>query len=278
MGIDSFIEKHLSKSFWILIVAFVVVSTGCTTLNSIWGWRVKQNVVFKEVDGKVLRGDIYVPEGAKSSPIVVVVHGGGWKNRSGDMESLCRILVKRGFVVFNMTYRLAPESLYPKAIEDVRDGIKWIKSHATEYGGDPERVAGWGYSAGAHLILMVGLDASVGVKAIVAGGTPADLTAWPKSPLVKTFLGMERDQNLSLWKEASPINKIQSDSPPVFLYHGEWDFLVEVDQMTKMESALKAKGVPVETYAVPFLGHVGVYLLSRKSVDRGMEFISKKLN
>jgi len=263
--------------FMLLLSCLLFFQTGCGSLASSSTYSVQKDLVFKSVDGVDLKGDLYEPAEKGAKPAVLVVHGGGWDKKTGDMESLCRDLAQAGFVVFNTDYRLAPGSLYPKAVDDVRDSLTWLKAHAEKFEIDPRRISGWGYSAGAHLILLVGLDPSQGLKALVAGGTPADLTAWPDSPLVLKFLGVPRDSHLALWQEASPVNHVEKNSPPVFLYHGEWDHLVEIEQMNKMKAALGSKGVPVETFQVPMMGHVAVYLFSQKSVDKGIEFIKARV-
>lgn len=262
------------KVFWLL--GMLVGLSSCATLGP-HSFRVQENVVYKNVDGQALHGDFYIPKSKGPHPVVLVVHGGSWAARSGDMSQICRSLASRGFLAFNMTYRLAPKDLYPKSIEDVRDAIQWVKTHAAQYGGDPKKLAAWGYSAGAHLVLMTGLDPKLGVQAIVAGGTPADFLAWPKSPIITKFIGGSLSEKPKEWREASPVNHVQDNSPPVFLYHGRKDDLVEVEQMYRMEKALAAKGRPVETYESRWFGHVGVYLFSVESVARGIRFIEDQL-
>ncbi|MBC7457331.1 MAG: alpha/beta hydrolase [Bdellovibrionaceae bacterium] len=238
-------------------------------------YKVEKNTIFKTVDQENLTVDIYSPIQKGLKPAVIVVHGGGWKTRSGDMSRICEDLAQAGFVAFNITYRLAPKHLFPKPMEDVKDSIAWAKLNAAKYQVDPSQISGWGYSAGAHLILMAGLNPELGLKAIVAGGTPADLTVWPDSDMVKGFLGVGFKDNPVLWKQASPVNFVQKKSPRVFLYHGSLDHLVEVDQMYKMESALKVQGIEVETLKINYLGHIAVYFLSQKSVDEGIHFLKR---
>jgi acetyl esterase/lipase len=238
-------------------------------------YQVEKNIVFKTVEQQNLTIDIYSPLQKGLKPAVIVVHGGGWKARSGDMESVCKNLADAGFVAFNITYRLAPQFLFPTPVDDVKDAISWVKANAAKYEIDSQQISGWGYSAGAHLILMVGLNPHAGLKAIVAGGTPADLTAWPNSPLVKGLLGTEYKDNPALWIQASPINLVEKNSPKIFLYHGAFDQLVEVNQMDKMEAALKAQNVPVETLRINYLGHFAVYFFSQKSIDEGIRFLKE---
>ncbi len=63
------------------------------------------------------------------------------------MEDLCEDLAGEGFVAINISYHFAPQNLFPKALEDVRDAVSWIKQNASFYNIDPTRIAVWGYSA-----------------------------------------------------------------------------------------------------------------------------------
>ncbi|MBC7397946.1 MAG: alpha/beta hydrolase [Bdellovibrionales bacterium] len=240
-------------------------------------FQIDRNITYKVVDGKRLGGDLYRPRLTGPVPVIVVVHGGSWSSRGGLMTEVAEDLARSGFAVFNVVYRLAPESLYPKAVEDVRDAVQFMETHSAEYGLDSTRVGLWGYSAGAHLALMVGLDPVNGVKSIVAGGTPADFLAWPHSPIIKKFIGFSLQEKPEIWKEASPINHVRSNSPPVFMYHGDQDDLVEIEQMNKMAEALELKQVPVETHIVKGLGHISVYLFSEESLVRGIRFLQSRL-
>ncbi|WP_373097038.1 alpha/beta hydrolase fold domain-containing protein [Zhongshania sp.] len=252
---------------------FVVACAG-TKLKGSSDYSYVQGLSYKTVNTQSLGGDLYIPNTSGLKPAVVVVHGGGWTNRSGDMGGISRRLAKAGFVVFNITYRLAPEHRHPAQIEDVSAALEWLYSHAGKYQIDQQRISGWGYSAGAHLILMAGLNRQQPpyLSSIVAGGTPADLTAWPNSPLVLKLIGEPMSEAKAAWQNASPVNHVSSNSPPVFLYHGQWDTLVEIEQMTMMKSALAEKNIPVESYTVKFLGHVATYALAGGAEQRGIEF------
>jgi acetyl esterase/lipase len=262
----------------LLLIAFAllfVLACSTTGFNKSTDVRKIENIVFKEVDASALAGDMYIPDIAGPKPAVIVVHGGGWTNRSGKMEGISKKLAHDGFVVFNITYRLAPESRYPSQVEDVSDAITWLYQHADEYEIDPLNISGWGYSAGAHLILMAGLDRdkSPQLRSIVAGGTPADLTRWPNSPLVLKLIGEPLANAEETWIEASPVNHVVKNSPPVFLYHGQWDSLVEPEQMALMADALKKQNIPVETYTVNLLGHILTYAIASGAERSGIEFV-----
>lgn len=258
----------------ILLAVGVLALVACASMRSGESFSRQNQVVYKNVDGQSLAGDLYIPDKPGLKPAVVVVHGGGWTNRSGDMTGISKRLAKAGFVVYNITYRLAPTHRHPAQRNDVADALAWLHDNADQYQIDPQRIGGWGYSAGAHLILLAGLDrqAPPYLSGIVAGGTPADLTAWPNSPLVYKLIGKTLAEAEQQWLEASPVNHVSTQSPPVFLYHGEWDKLVEPEQMASMADALSKKGVPVETHTVAWQGHIGAYFFAAGAERKAVEF------
>jgi len=86
-------------------------------------------------------------------PIVFYVHGGGFRILSKDTHWIMGLgYARRGFIVFNASYRLAPKHRYPSAIEDVCHAFEWVIRNAARFGGDPSRVVLAGESAGANLV------------------------------------------------------------------------------------------------------------------------------
>lgn len=104
---------------------------------------------------------VYTPEQSGPFPILVYFHGGGWV--IGDLEThdpLCRTLCNAcGCIVASVDYRLAPEHKFPAAAEDAYAATHWIAEHAAEFGGDPQRLAVGGDSAGGNLAAVVALMA-----------------------------------------------------------------------------------------------------------------------
>ena len=94
-------------------------------------------------------------------PIVFYVHGGSFRILSKDTHWLMALaFARRGFLVFNINYRLAPPHAYPAAIEDVCDAFTWMTQHAERYGGDLSRVVLAGESAGANLVTSLAIALS----------------------------------------------------------------------------------------------------------------------
>jgi len=98
--------------------------------------------------------DIYRPaHGDGPWPVVLYVHGGGFRILSKDSHWIMGLsFARRGYLVFNINYRLAPAHPFPAALEDTCDAYSWVVEHAAEYGGDLERLVFAGESAGANLI------------------------------------------------------------------------------------------------------------------------------
>jgi acetyl esterase len=114
-----------------------------------------------EGPGGALRIRVYSPKGAGPHPVLVFYHGGGWV--IGDLDTHdreCRILCNdTPCVVVAVDYRLAPEHPYPAAVDDAWAALQWVFRHAAELGGDSQRIAVGGDSAGGNLAAIVSLRA-----------------------------------------------------------------------------------------------------------------------
>jgi len=114
------------------------------------------------VDAKFHSLDLYAPKDAKKLPVLMMIHGGGW--RGGDKgnppvgENLARFYCGEGFILVSVNYRLTPAGKHPANIQDVAKAVAWVHDHVAEHGGDPERIAVMGHSAGGHLAALVATD------------------------------------------------------------------------------------------------------------------------
>ena len=249
--------------------------------------REVMSFVYSESDWpQALRADLYLPQRSGPLPVVMVIHGGGWANRSRkDMTSISRALAERGYAVMNLDYRFAPRYTYPAQLDDLQQAREWLAANAERYQLDLDRVNAWGYSSGAHLAALLASlekDPAVGQKqemprlrAVVAGGIPADLRKYSNSPIVMRFMGGALDDMPARYAEASPLYHVSADDPPVFLYHGKLDALVNDDQSLDYYHALKAAGVETELYLHPLHGHMSMFLFGGDAEDRAMDFLDR---
>jgi hypothetical protein len=103
-------------------------------------WDIRRGIEYSREGGAVLRADAWIPDGVGPHPAVLLVHGGGWaRGKREDMDGIAKRLVRRGFVVVNVSYRLAPEHLYPAPVADLRQALAWMKTNALELKIDPAR-------------------------------------------------------------------------------------------------------------------------------------------
>jgi len=101
-------------------------------------------------------------------PLVVFVHGGGWRNgqKRGtseftDFPGVLAFLAKSGYVVASLEYRLSGEEPFPGAVKDVKAAIRFLRANAVKFGIDKNKVALWGASAGANLASLASLSCNV---------------------------------------------------------------------------------------------------------------------
>lgn len=236
---------------------------------------------------KVLKTDIYQPRAPEKGeaktlhPAILLIHGGGWTggDKRWQMRGIARKLAKNGYVVMNATYRTSPEWLYPSPVQDLGEALKWLHANADRLGVDRDRVGTYGYSAGAHLASLMGLkeDNALDLKAVVAGGTPANLMLFEDGELVVKFIGGTRAEKTEAYRDASPVNHVHADSPPFFLYHGTDDELVPPEQAKVFYKKLQENGVPVTLQWVEGKGHIGTFLFPDGAEDNAVKFLNKYL-
>ena len=240
-------------------------------------------VEYAYVSEQKLGADIIRPADNNSYPGVLLVHGGSWTGRSReDMTQIGEFIASHGFVVMNISYRFAPKHRYPAQIEDMQLAFKFFKTNAEKFHLDSTRIGAWGYSAGGHIVTQWALLESERVKtpvlqAVVAGGTPFDLSWYPESPLITHLLDGFRDQRIKEYKEASPVNHVGPWAPPMFLYHGKTDILVEAVQSSNMQNRLRDAGVEARLCVIKYWGHLGAFLFTAEPLEKGVSFLKEKL-
>src|SRR5262245_24993943 len=111
-------------------------------------------------DGVALLGDLYLPAGAGRAPALIAVHGGGWQAGARNaFQFWGPYLAERGYALFAVSYRLAKKGqrMFPQAVNDVLAAVQFVRGSAKEIKVDPERIALFGASAGAHLASLAAL-------------------------------------------------------------------------------------------------------------------------
>lgn len=213
--------------------------------------------------------DVYAPATGKDHPVVLWIHGGGW--RRGDKARVQRkpqAFVDKGYAFVSTNYRFVPQVTVKEMTADIAKAIKWTHEHIKEYGGDGNKIFVMGHSAGAHLSALVCTDDSY-LKAeglslsLIKGCVPVDVSVYdiPKrlesGPIVSTPIFKQVFGNTKKTQQAySPMTHIAKDKhiPPFLILH------VASRNVTKVQShwfadQLKKAGVSAKVVAAPGTTH-----------------------
>lgn len=256
--------------------------------------RVFSNIVYASIAGRPLHLDVFLPTflpGVKK-PVVVLVHGGGWRSGNKDMEHyMASVYARNGIAAVCVEYRLSMEALYPAAIQDIKTALRWVRYSSRRYGFDPTRVALHGESAGGQLASLIGswnvpvpkyqttsyvqfsdkVQAVVDVDGVQAFLHPVSSENGDKSgkPGAGTlWFGVSSAVDSTLWVEASALSHVGPRSAP-FLY-----IRSSVPRFTagyvEMMAALRSNGIYCEEHMLEGTPHS--FWLFHPWVDTCMEY------
>lgn len=153
-------KESMSQEFQVKVDNDMSIGASIVEGTRMNGYRTIQDVVYAQPGVKPLKYDVFIPDGAKNLPCIVIIHGGGWSsNDENIMRGLARELIKGGqYVVCSIDYRWigdrdgdATPNTMNQLIEDCYGAILHIREHAKEYGINPNRIGVTGDSAGGHL-------------------------------------------------------------------------------------------------------------------------------
>ena len=195
--------------------------------------------------------DLYLPEGRSNAPVIVSYYGnqlmGGDKSEDAYIG---RRFAAAGFVTAVVNYRLSPGVSHPAHIQDAAASFAWVKRHAAEYGGNPEKIFVIGYSAGGYLAALLSTDkrylaAHNLSPRDIRGVVPVSAFYWVERPGVapdrdKSVWGTRRE----VWIDASPAHHLQADTPPMLILYAERDEDWRRQQNVEVAAAMKAAGQP----------------------------------
>lgn len=229
-------------------------------------------------------------------PCIVVIHGGGWTggDRTQHDDATWNIAAA-GYVAATVEYRLAPAHPFPAQVQDVKCAVRFLRANAAKYGIDPERIAAIGFSAGAHLSMMLGattekdgLEGDGGwpgvssqVQAVVSFSGPTDLTADDipdvSKGLIKTFLGGSVEEKHGAAVKASPVTFLHKGCPPMLIFQGTADPLIPGTQAYRMADAMTKAGVPGRVEILIGEGHGYAAPAFVHALEQGMVFLNQNL-
>lgn len=224
------------------------------------GYRVERDLEYGP--DRRQRLDLYLPDPLpRPAPVLVFFYGGSWQTGDrGRYRFVGQAFASLGAIVAIPDYRLYPDVVFPGFVEDGAAAVAWVQNEITGYGGDPERIALVGHSAGAHIAAMVALaPAYLGA----AGGDPAGVAAWiglagPYDFLPARDPAIRRIFHVAEPDASQPINRVSGDAPPALLLHGLDDRTVLPVNSRKLAAALNAAGARAELELLEGIGHIEI--------------------
>lgn len=298
----SFIERRLIMfAFRVLPkICCVLVLASALSVAEAASPTIHKDIEFANVDGHSLKLDLYLPVDSKNAPLVVWIHGGGWKAGS---KSNCPIswLTDDGYAVASISYRLTDKAIFPAQIHDCKAAIRWLRANAGQHGYSTTKVGVSGSSAGGHLAALVGtsgdvkklegtvggnLDHSSRVDAVVDFYGATDFVLRSKTQphraneegsVVYRLLGGGADKKVELAKQASAAFHASKDDPPFLVFHGGRDRTVLIDQSERINEVYTTAGLPIALHVLKDSGHGGkeFYAGERRGLIRA--FLAKHL-
>ena len=238
----------------------------------------QNDIKFASPGGVDLLLDLYLPESVENPPLILFIHGGGWKN--GDRKR-CRMawVAKYGYAIASVEYRLSQEAIFPAQIHDCKGALRWLRAHAEDYGYDASKVIVAGTSAGGHLTALMATSGDVAELEGDTGGNaeqssrvqgaidyygPSDFLKRSQEHAAKTekpsgsvyqLLGGAVQEKQELARLASPITHVSKDDPPLLILHGAKDKTVLIGQSEVLEANYRETGLEARLVVEPDAGH-----------------------
>jgi len=108
--------------------------------------------------GRMLMARVYQPQGAGPFPTLLDLHGGAWRRKDRFAEEpMDRALAASGVLVVAIDLTLSEEAPYPASVQDGNYGVRWLKSRAAAWNGDPSAIGVYGSSSGGHVAELLGM-------------------------------------------------------------------------------------------------------------------------
>ncbi len=242
-----------------------------------------KDVVYAHKLGVALTMDVFKPTKPNGIGVLWMVSGGWVSNHEGINAGLAKIFTDRGQTVFEVVHGSQPRFFLPEIIQDIHRSVRFIRTHASEYGVDPDRLGISGGSAGGHLSLTMGSyggpgdsnakdpveRASSAVQAVACFYPPTDFLNYGKPGVISlddpTLIGYRhvfgvplletQEAKAAALRPLSPIYGISKRTPPTLIVHGEADTLVPIQQSERYLDKLKEQGVETKLERRPGKGH-----------------------
>ena len=252
-----------------------------------------RDVEYGRVGDISLKLDFYEPNQRRPErPLIVWIHGGAWRSGSKSDVPVAK-LREQGFAIASVDYRLSPVAKFPAQIHDIKAAIRYLRANASRFEVDANRFVLAGSSAGGHLAVLAAVSDGVpelsgelaapentaanvqavvsffgagNLQTILSQSTPFGLDV--RVPALEKFLGGLPDQQPNLARLASPVEHIDSRDPPLWLFHGDQDPQMPINQSHELDGAYKKIGLPVRFEVVHGGKHGGFGFFTETQLRR----------
>lgn len=237
------------------------------------------DIEFSSPSGRSLKLQLLRPalpwdlETRAAAPLIVFVQGSAWRypNPFNELPQLATF-ARDGYVVASIEHRASDEVPFPACLIDVKSAIRFLRTHADEYGIDPARVAIWGTSSGGNLSLLTAAtegiaefdvgdntDVSSSVQAVVDFFGPSNLIDMmklrgleisaldnPDMSVISNLIGGSKGDAIARLKRLSPAEYLNlkdgENLPPHLIMHGDCDDVVPFEQSSDYYNILRSRG------------------------------------
>lgn len=229
--------------------------------------------------------DLYLPvrEVNAKLPVAFMVHGGAW--RTGDKASAKvtgykkDYFLEKGFAFVSVNYRLAPDHMYPKAVNDLVRSVAWLDSNQTTHELDPSKIILIGHSAGAHLASVLATNAKFlkngdfdqsRIKGLIMLDTyfydieESYALGGTRETFIKDFFGTDTEK----MRDGSPTNFVDSLTPPTLIFNRSTNIDSESESRSDFIDKIEAFDTTVMEKIIPEYSHDQFNELFGKSGDQ----------
>jgi acetyl esterase/lipase len=216
---------------------------------------------YREAGGQALSAHVFAPvrPGDHPASAVLLFHGGGWSAGAPEWTfDAARRFAAHGLVAIPVQYRLSEGEATPiEALADVCAAFRWAREHAREFGLDPNRVAGYGVSAGGHLVTSAATVGCPQEGASAARSEPDALLLWSPALDVARDRWFERKLQGRATAEAySPVEHVRASTPPTSIVQGDADTLTPLSGAEQYCTRLVALGGTCDLNVHEGVGHL----------------------
>ena len=262
-------------------------------------FTVTKDIEYARVGDHQLLLDLYIPNDVDQRGLIVWVHGGAWRSGSKDSVPLTP-LIKAGYAIASVDYRLSPVARFPAQVHDIKAAIRFLRAQSRDLGINTDKIIIAGSSAGGHLAALVGvsnghrelegsvgnhLDQSSAVQAIIDLYGPTNfMTILDQStphglgvriPALQLLLGGQPEDKSDLARLASPVFHVDERDPPLLLIHGDQDPQVPINQSHELQGRYEELKLPVQLIVVHGGAHGGPQFSDAERMQLMEEFISQ---